>query len=66
MCSLPQFRGYCIDVSSMSEYTDEEEVLLCPNFGFTVKQVTEGANQSTYQNVDSIIDMEVSYMCLAN
>jgi len=59
----PKYKKYALDIQSVSEYSTEQEILLLPNIGYTIKSIENGPVES-FPNSRVVIHLVVSYVCV--
>jgi len=63
--SIPDhMKFYALNLENISSFPTEREVLLLPNIGYRVNSISQGPN-ATYPNTTTVIELEVSYVCIA-
>jgi len=62
--SIPEkYKKYALNVQQVSDFSQEQEILLPPNIGYTVTGIQE--NSMEYPNSKVVIQIVVSYICVA-
>jgi len=59
----PKYKKYALDVKSVSDFKNEQEILLLPNIGYVVKDIQKIPVED-YPNSSVVIHLVVSYVCV--
>jgi len=58
-----KYKKYALNVQPVSEFKTEQEILLLPNIGYTVKSIQNGP-LDVFPNSSVVIHLVVSYVCV--